>query len=151
MTTEQRFWAKVDKSADGCWRWTGCTQKPGYGRFRGDGETVYAHRYSFELHKGAIPARFVIDHVCRNPGCVNPDHLEAVTNRENTMRGTAPAKARVSIKIARLARVASMRAIVHCPQGHAYDKANTRYRQDGRRRCAECYRQRARAQHRKAA
>lgn len=67
----------------GCWLWLGADNGCGYGKFRGR----YAHRISFELAKGNIPARMHLDHKCRVRCCVNPDHLEPVTNAENARRG----------------------------------------------------------------
>lgn len=85
---EDRFWSKVDKSGD-CWEWTGARKGSGYvkyGCFEYLGKTVLAHRLSYEIHKGEIPEGLEIDHLCFNPGCVNPAHLEAVTHRENITR-----------------------------------------------------------------
>lgn len=83
-----RFWARVERS-DSCWLWTGSTTKAGYGMFgagrRGMGN-LYAHRYSYEWAKGPIPAGLHIDHLCRVRNCVNPAHLEAVTQGENNRR-----------------------------------------------------------------
>jgi hypothetical protein len=81
------FWARVSKpdGEEGCWEWTGARAKTGYGVLN----PHFAHRYSYTLHAGPIPERLVIDHLCRNPPCVNPAHLEAVTNRENVRRGLA--------------------------------------------------------------
>lgn len=83
----ERFWAKVEKTAT-CWVWTGAT-KYGYGVIgvgrRTEG-TVQVHRLSYELHTGPIPEGLQIDHLCFNTACVNPDHLEAVTQQVNLER-----------------------------------------------------------------
>jgi hypothetical protein len=71
-----------------CWEWQGGSTPQGYGRTKGDhGKLVPAHRYFYELHIGPIPEGLVIDHLCKNPPCVNPDHLETVTVTENNRRG----------------------------------------------------------------
>jgi len=89
-----RFLGLVDITS-GCWGWTGAKTKAenGYGQFRGgEGQgrrrkRVVAHRFAYELAVGPVPHGLVLDHVCRNRLCVNPDHLEPVTMRENTARG----------------------------------------------------------------
>lgn len=83
---EGRFWRKVNKTS-ACWEWTGSLFPNGYGCFRLNGQSVLAHRVSYEFAHEAIPIGLVIDHKCRNKKCVNPDHLEAVTNGENVRRG----------------------------------------------------------------
>lgn len=87
-----KFWRKVRRDTEsGCWLWEGKNKKDGYGhltlRFNGKKSSAYAHRISFELANGRIKSGLVIDHLCRNHSCVNPAHLEAITNRENLMRG----------------------------------------------------------------
>ena len=73
---DQRFWAKVDRRGDGeCWPWTARTGGPGYGYI----DDRPAHRVAYELTIGPIPLGLVIDHLCRNRICVNPQHLEVVT------------------------------------------------------------------------
>lgn len=71
----------------GCWDWVGARGQDGYGRLREGATTIQAHRWSYEIAKGPIPTGLVIDHLCRNTGCVNPDHLEPVTTAQNTQRG----------------------------------------------------------------
>ena len=128
-TTEDRFWAKVDK-ADTCWLWTGSRDHKGYGYFAdGAGRLARAHRFAYELLVGPIPEGLEIDHVkergCRHRHCVNPAHLEPVTHHENLMRGDT--------LVARNARK------THCPQGHPYAVPNL-VRLSGGRGCRECRR-----------
>lgn len=91
----ERFWSKVEKT-DTCWLWIpskGNREK--YGWFmptfgpntRQHVKSVAAHRFSYQLLKGEIPFGLELDHLCRNPACVNPDHLEAVEPRINNLRG----------------------------------------------------------------
>jgi len=124
-TIEQRFWEKVDKTSS-CWNWTAYKNKDGYGRFGVKSSSpIAAHRFSYELHKGKIPKGLTIDHLCRNRKCVNPDHLEIVTQRENTLRGNG-----VGVINARK---------THCKRGHEYTPENTLIRNDnGGRRCRIC-------------
>lgn len=82
----ERFWNKVDKT-DNCWRWTGATDGKGYGKLTIADKQVGAHRVSYELLVGAIAPGLRIDHLCRNPPCVNPSHLEPVSHAVNTQRG----------------------------------------------------------------
>lgn len=103
-----RFWTKVDKTAT-CWWWTGRTSK-GYGMFSLDGGSVLAHRFAYEMSHGPL-GRCDLDHLCRNPGCVNPAHLEPVTHRENVIRGVSP--------------IARQAAQTHCRNGHPFDALNT--------------------------
>lgn len=118
-TAPRRFMAKVEKT-DGCWLWTGGKSSAGYGTFNmGDDRYDYAHRISYRLHVGPIPQGLVLDHLCSNPACVNPAHLEAVTQRENTRRGF-------------------LRLRPTCPRGHVHD-AQTK---DGHRKCRQCVRER---------
>jgi hypothetical protein len=78
---EQRFWTKIEKSG-GCWLWTAYITTHGYGSFW-DGKYISAHRYSYALANGPIQKGLEIDHVCHNRGCVKPDHLRIVTQKQN--------------------------------------------------------------------
>ena len=79
-----RFWSYVSKT-DNCWEWKGYSQK-GYGCFRKGDKVLRAHRYAYELLVGKLTDGLVLDHLCNNKKCVNPQHLEEVTNPENTKR-----------------------------------------------------------------
>lgn len=82
ITTEDRFWAKVNKTSK-CWAWTGSMKQNGYGNFHFRGRVEYAHRASWIIHNGDIPKGMLIDHTCFNHACVNPSHLRLVTQKQN--------------------------------------------------------------------
>jgi len=94
---EERFWLYISKQGSipeyrpelgPCWLWTGGNDRRGYGRFSdADQRQVLAHRFAYELLVGPIPEGLDLDHLCRVPACVNPAHLEPVTNAENHRRG----------------------------------------------------------------
>ena len=132
LAQKDRFFKFVSPEPNtGCWLWTGAAQRNGYGRFGMDGRTQFAHRVAYELHIGPIPKGLHLDHLCRVRGCVNPAHLEAVTQRENTLRGDA-ITARNAVK-------------THCLKGHAFDEANTYHYQGGFRGCRTCRKARRKA------
>lgn len=83
----RRFWSKVDVRPDGCWWWTGAIGASGYPHIKVDGKKQRAHRIAYELFAGPVPDGFDVDHLCGVRKCVNPSHLEAVTHRENVLRG----------------------------------------------------------------
>ena len=127
-----RFMTHVDKRGPtDCWLWTGHLNHGGYGQFStGKARYFGAHRWSYEHFVGPVPAGLDLDHLCRVRHCVNPDHLEPVTRRENLLRGT---------------RNNYMASKTHCPQGHPYDEANTyRHRLAVGRSCRACSRLRTR-------
>lgn len=76
------FWAKVDKT-ETCWNWTGAKIPKGYGYLTSKRRNYYSHRISWEWVNGPIPEGGHIDHICHNTSCVRPDHLRAVTRKEN--------------------------------------------------------------------
>ncbi len=119
----ERFMEKVSVAGD-CWVWTG-QKRRGYGRFWNFGRNVSAHRFAYEQSVGPILPGLSLDHLCRNPSCVNPDHLEPVTQRENVLRGAG------------LPAINANKS--HCKQGHEFDEQNT-YRWRGERQCRECTR-----------
>lgn len=128
-TAADRFEAYIVRG-DSCWEWTGAISSTGYGHMSLGGRMVAAHRIAHELFKGPIPEGLVIDHICRNRRCANPDHLEAVTNEENLRRGreasdtSAPAVGphtvshTVSEACADLAHEACRSVHCECPCGH---------------------------------
>jgi hypothetical protein len=128
-----RFWAKVEKT-ETCWLWHGSIGYFGYGTFWlgrhcGKKAGVYAHIFSYQMSIGKIPDGLQLDHLCRVRHCVNPDHLEPVTRKENILRGMSP--------MARQARQ------THCIYGHSL--ADAWVSSTGHRLCRACNRRKSRA------
>lgn len=86
MSLEHKLAKYFRPEGEGCWEWRGGRSRAGYGVFSVDRIQVKAHRFIYELLVGPIPSGLVIDHLCSNPPCVRPDHLEAVTTAENVQR-----------------------------------------------------------------
>jgi hypothetical protein len=124
-----RFWAKVDRTnTTGCWPWLASvtTRRGGYGQFRVGRKTRRAHVVAYELGVGPVPAGKVLDHLCRNPACVNPAHLEPVEHGENTRRGNGPSA--IAFRANR------------CLRGHPRSPENTYVKPNGKRECRVCAR-----------
>jgi len=112
-------------TADGCWLWRGRWNKDGYGLLDTPSGTQYAHIHFYEAKNGRRPIGKVLDHLCRRRACCNPEHVEPVTGRENTLRGRGPSAVNARK--------------THCPKGHPYDEQNTIVRKNGGRVCRLCY------------
>lgn len=130
---ERNFFAKLD--VGDCWEWTGYRMPSGHGMLTLYNKGYLAHRVAWEHLVGPIPEGMQLDHLCRNPRCVNPDHLEPVTQQENIRRGAAGIKSGWQQK-----------SKTHCPQGHKYAGENLFIRKrNGSRECRACMRARDRA------
>lgn len=127
-----------------CIRATKHIQPNGYAYTHSNGKKIYAHRWAWEILNGPIPTGMVVDHVCHNDSdcaggtscehraCITPGHLRLVTQRENVLAGRHAVDGRT------------------CPKGHDYnDTRNIMVRKNGDRECAECNRQRSRANYAK--
>ena len=125
VSPQGRFWMKVETAPNGCWLWRYHRNRYGYGRFRLADRIRIAHRVAYEWLKGPIPDDLELDHLCRQPSCVNPDHLEPVTHQTNMIRS---------------GRSGPRLSKTHCGKGHPFDAENTYRSRDGKRRCRACAR-----------
>lgn len=110
--------------ATGCWEWEGTRWQSGYGQIQEAGRKKRAHRVVYEALVQTIPEGLQLDHLCRVRHCVNPEHLELVTCRENILRGTGSSAA--------YARRAA------CAHGHLFTPENTYHHPSGKRVCRRC-------------
>ena len=133
-----RFWSKVSPEPNaGCWIWIGGATSAGYGMATvARNQIGYAHRFAYESLVGPIGDGLHVDHLCRVRCCVNPVHMELVSQRENTLRGVGFAAKNASKET--------------CPKGHPYDEENTLHtktRKGPARQCRSCGRARVNAYH----
>lgn len=132
LSEEERFWPKVVVTGF-CWLWAARKSDSGHGLFSlsNHGRTVRAHRWAYESLVGPIPEGLDLDHLCRIRACVNPDHLEPVTRKENTLRGFGV--------------TAIFSRQDYCTNGHSLlISENVYIRKDGTRQCRVCKRERMR-------
>lgn len=110
---EERLLAKVNKTDSGCWEWTGCSTKFGYGKTTVNGVSEYTHRLSYKYFKGLIGEGLCVCHKCDNPKCFNPDHLFLGTHQDN-----------IKDKIAKGRSRNGAMAQTHCKNGHEFTGGN---------------------------
>jgi hypothetical protein len=128
----KRFMDKYTVDKNGCWIW-GEKLRKGYGKFHFCGNGYFAHRVAYSHWKGQVPEDLFIDHLCRNRACVNPNHMEAVSHRENVIRGEGSSAQRFRQ--------------THCVNGHPLTPENVRYRKDRyARNCKVCEMERTQRQ-----
>ena len=113
MNLPDNFTSKFAVDHNGCWIWTASTRNEGYGCYWFRNKLWRAHRVSWTLLKGEIPEGMLVLHKCDIPQCVNPDHLEVVSFRENVLRGTQPTA------------INAMKT--HCSNGHEFTPENTKF------------------------
>lgn len=125
LTRVGSFIFQLMKKSDECWTLTTVPYKNGYSFFKFNKKRVVGHRFAYRLIRGPIPAGLQLDHLCRNRQCVNPFHLEPVTQKENLLRGEG-----IAAKNARK---------LICKRGHVLAGENLYLRPDGKgRACKAC-------------
>lgn len=113
-----------------CWWWQAAVDRKGYGLFWNGRKSAFAHRYIYEEFVAPIPDGLVIDHLCCEPSCVNPAHMEVVTSKENSLRGNGA--------------TAMNARKTHCKRGHEFTDENTYFQNPNSRTCRQCVRDRQR-------
>ncbi|MFD1104608.1 HNH endonuclease signature motif containing protein [Sphingobium olei] len=124
----RRIASRVEIDESGCWNCSYGRDTSGYPQVSYLSRMELTHRVMYVAAKGIIPSALQLDHLCRNRACCNPDHLEAVPSRENTMRGDTI--------------IARNAAVTHCPKGHEYGPNNAfpaDLKRGKQRRCRTCH------------
>ena len=120
----ERFIDHIEILNNGCWQWLGSLSTSGYGKHYIGSTQFFAHRFSYTIFNNEIPKNLHIDHLCRNRGCVNPEHLEAVTRKTNILRGNGATAINNRKK--------------YCKNGHPFIRENISKVPNGKR-CKICY------------
>lgn len=131
LSLRDRFDSLYVVAPNGCWIWTGTIGRGGYGRFTVNKRADYAHRVGYRMFVGEIPEGKELNHICRQPDCVNWRHLEPLTRRDHIMKTPGSAGRTHALQ-------------THCRRGHPFDDANTAFTKAGSRLCKECGRVRHR-------
>lgn len=119
MSLLERIKSRVNEADGGCWEWQGGLTKAGYGQISVQNKKLYVHRVVYALLVGELVEGLTIDHLCSNRRCCNPDHLELVTQGENTRRALSY-------------------PVTHCKWGHEFNEENTYLIPSGGRMCRRC-------------
>ena len=127
ISPSERFWGKVEITST-CWLWNGSRNWTGYGMFSIGHQHILAHRFAYMTLIGLIPEGLELDHLCRTPACVCPEHLEPVTHKENTHRGFMALGGHPNSRK------------THCKNGHPFLGEHVRITTAGSRRCLTCKR-----------
>lgn len=126
MSVMDRFFSKVAIGPGACWIWKAHTDAKGYGRFKVAGKSWLAYRWLYTQLIEEPAEGITLDHLCAVKACVNPAHLQPVTNKVNVLRGTGPTAVNASK--------------THCPRGHGYDRVAKRKDGSSFRYCSSCRR-----------
>ena len=129
----KKFYSRIKKTSDDCWEWQGGLYSNGYARCRFNGKEHLVHRWAYETFIAMIPDGLHCHHVCYNRACVNPQHLELRTNRDNIFDKDSASTALYNMNK------------THCKRGHEFNDHNTLVNKYGWRYCRTCHKERERS------